>query len=361
MNDLMTKSFLSYVELKKQALKDQEANSMPDLEAGGLTKAEEENLSRFFQEVGTIQEEMEAISNLLLDLQDLNEESKSAHSAKVLRGLRDRMDSDMLTILKKAQTIKVKLEVLDRSNTINRDLSACFGEGGPVDRTRMSITNGLRTRLREMMHGFQSLRETILANHKEHLKRKYYTATGEVATEEVIEKMLAGSCQVGVVDQKGKLDIEMHERQRAVSEIQKSLMRLHQVFLDMAVMVDAQEEKLNDIEENVVSAKDYISGGTNSLASAQAMKNRGRKWTCWIWILVVVVLMKNIYIFLPLSFIHKKSHFITGSNHISPPRSTGPRSIIPLDRTSADNHPFRQNAANLLLQVIIIRTPTVHR
>lgn len=288
MNDLMTKSFLSYVELKKQALKDQEANSMPDLEAGGggLTKGEEENLSRFFQEVGIIQTEMEAISNLLQDLHDLNQESKSAHSAKVLRGIRDRMDSDMLTILKKAQSIKLKLEGLDRSNAINRDLSSCFGEGGPVDRTRMSVTNSLRTRLREMMHGFQSLRETIMAEHKERLKRKYYTATGEVASEEVIEKMLAGSCQVG-----GIVDMEMHERQRAITEIQKSLMKLHQVFLDMAVMVDGQHDKLNDIEENVVCAKEYVCRGTDSLAKAQAMKKRDRKWICWILILVVVVLI----------------------------------------------------------------------
>jgi syntaxin 1B/2/3 len=42
MNDLMTKSFLSYVDLKKQAQKDIEAN---------LEDSDEPNLSQFFQEV----------------------------------------------------------------------------------------------------------------------------------------------------------------------------------------------------------------------------------------------------------------------------------------------------------------------
>ncbi|KAF9622769.1 hypothetical protein IFM89_034004 [Coptis chinensis] len=49
---------------------------------------------------------MEVISTLLLDLQELNEETKSTHSAKVLRGLKDRMDSNMVTVLRKVKIIK---------------------------------------------------------------------------------------------------------------------------------------------------------------------------------------------------------------------------------------------------------------
>ncbi|KAG1334198.1 syntaxin-112 [Cocos nucifera] len=290
MNDLMTKSFVSYVELKKQALKDLEADPSLDLETGGLSCAEEENLSFFFEEIGAIQSDMEDISSHLLDLQFLNEETKSAPSAKVLRGLRDRMDSDVVSILRKAKIIKVRLEALDRSNIANRGLSAHFGEGSPVDRTRISVTNGLRTKLREMMNGFRSLRERILSEHKEAVKRKYFNATGEVATEEVIEKMLSGSSQVGLLDRKGEVDLEIMERQKAVSDIQRSLMQLHQVFLDMAIMVEAEGEQLNDIEENVVRAKDYISGGTDGLISANALRKRNRKCTYCVWALVLIVL-----------------------------------------------------------------------
>ncbi|XP_073109971.1 syntaxin-112 isoform X1 [Elaeis guineensis] len=290
MNDLMTRSFMSYVELKKQALKDLEADPILDLETGGLSCAEDQNLSFFFVEIGAIQCDMEDISSLLLDLQFLNEETKSAHSAKVLRGLRDRMDSDVVSVLRKAKIIKARLEALDRSNIANRGLSARFGEGSPVDRTRISVTNGLRTKLREMMNGFQSLRERILAEHKEALKRKYFNATGEVATEEVIEKMLSGGSQVGLLDKKGEVDLEIMERQKAVSDIQRSLMQLHQVFLDMAIMVEVQGEQLNDIEENVVRAKDYISGGTDSLISANALRKRNRKCTYCVWALVLIVL-----------------------------------------------------------------------
>lgn len=122
MNNLMTKSFLSHVELKKQAQKDFED---VDLELGNLNPTQDPNLSQFFQEVEAIKVEMEEITNLLLDLQQLNEETKSTHIAKVLRGLRDRMDSDMVAVLRKANIIKARLEALEKSNIANRSISEC--------------------------------------------------------------------------------------------------------------------------------------------------------------------------------------------------------------------------------------------
>ena len=44
---------------------------------------------------------------------------------------------------------------------------------------------------------------------------------------------------------------EVQERHEAVKELEKSLMELHQVFLDMAVLVEAQGEMLDNIEQQV--------------------------------------------------------------------------------------------------------------
>lgn len=288
MNDLMTKSFLSFVELKKQAMKDLEAG--PDLEMGQLDPVDEKNLSQFFEQVAGIKADMEEISNLLLDLQSLNDETKSTHSAKVIRGLRDRINSDMVTVLRKAKIIKTKLELLDQSNVVNRSISVGFKEGSPVDRTRMSVTNGLRIKLKDMMNDFQCLREKIVKQHKEGLKRRYYSATGEEPTEEMMEKMVLGNEQVGIFEGKGDVVMENQERHEALKEIQRSLTELHQVFLDMAVLVETQGEKINDIQENVVNAAAYVSGGTKELVQAKEMKKR-RDWVCWVGIVVLLVLL----------------------------------------------------------------------
>lgn len=74
-------------------------------------------------------------------------------------------------------------------------------------------------------------------------------------------------------------------------EIQKSLEKLHQIFLDMAVIVEAQGEKVNEIEENVAHGGRFVSGGTDSLYYANQMKKKSRKWVHWVWAIGLVILL----------------------------------------------------------------------
>ncbi|XP_058179090.1 syntaxin-112 [Rhododendron vialii] len=288
MNDLMTKSFLSYAELNKQAQIDLKAEK--DREKGQRSPSDEENLSQFFQKVDAIKSDMEEITNLLFDVQKLNEETKSTHSAKVLRGLRDRMDSDINFVLRKAKIIKTRLELLDKSNGENRRLSVVFREGSAVDRMRISVTNGLRTKLRDTMNNFQSLRDKVLSDHKEYLRRRCYNATGQVPGEDVVEKMVSESGKVEVFEGRTELYLENKERHEAVIDIQRSLDNLHQVFLDMAVLVETQGEKIDEIKQNVANAGSFVSGGTNSLFYAKQIK-KGKKWVYWVWAVGVIILL----------------------------------------------------------------------
>ncbi|XP_054823924.1 syntaxin-112 [Prosopis cineraria] len=288
MNDLMTKSFLSYVELKKLARKDLEADL--DIEAGQFNPIEDQNLSQFFEEVDAIKSEMEEITNLLFDLQHLNEDTKSTHSTKVLRGLRDRMESDMVTILRKANIVKSRLESLDQSNIKNRKISESYKEGTLVDRTRISITNGLRVKLRDLMNEFQSLRNKILSDHKEDLKRRYYTATGEIPSDEMVQKMVSGSVKVEFFKTEADMTAETQVRHQAVMDIQRSLDKLHQVFLDMAIIVETQGEKVDNIEDNVANARSFVHGGTNNLYYANQMK-KNQKWAWWVCAVGLIILL----------------------------------------------------------------------
>ncbi|RAL46562.1 unnamed protein product [Cuscuta campestris] len=283
MNDLMTKSFLSYVELKKQAQMDDEPEDK-DIELGHLSNEDSNNLSHFFQQVEEIKTDIEGIKDLFSDLQSLNEETKTTHSAKVYRGLRDRMDSNMVTVLRKAKTVKTKLWALDQSNSAHPN-------GTTVDRIRVSTTHGLRVKLKDIMNDFLALRQKIVLGYKDDLRRRYYNATGEVPNEEVIEKMVLGREDVQIFETKVEMKEESRERHEGVMEIQRSLDKLHQVFLDMAVMVEAQGAQIDNIERNVANAGSFINGGTHNLFYAKQMKRRGKKLVCWVFSVLVIVLL----------------------------------------------------------------------
>lgn len=290
MNDLMTQSFLNYVELKKQASKDIESE-LRDVERGQLSPKDEQNLLHFFKEVASIKVEMEEITNLLFDLQSLNEGAKTTHSVKLLRGLRDRMEADSVLVLRKAKTVKKSLEALDKSNITNFTMSIDFKEGSCVDRTRVSITNGLRLELRELMNNFLSLREKIWFDYKEDLRRRYYNATGDEPSQEEIEMAISLGGKFNTFE-KAIDNVGVKERHDAVMDIQRSLTKLHKVFLDMAVLVDTQGVKLDVIEENVIKTGDYISGGTNSLYYANQLKtNNTQSWLYCVWAVMLVIII----------------------------------------------------------------------
>ena len=67
---------------------------------------------------------------------------------------------------------------------------------------------------------------------------------------------------------------EVQERHEAVKELEKSLMELHQVFLDMAVLVEAQGEMLDNIEQQVGT-------GNGRLAPHRAASSLLHVWALW--------------------------------------------------------------------------------
>ncbi|XP_011629085.1 syntaxin-112 [Amborella trichopoda] len=170
---------------KNQALKDLEAG--PDLELSDPTLEDEKNQGQLFEEVGVIKGDIEILYDLR-NLKDADREMKSLQDPNPLKFLRERMDLDVVSVLKKARAIKARLEFLDKSNADNRRLYS-HKEGSFVDKTRVSVSNGLRKKLREVMKDFQSLKEKIVVENRDGLRRKVYAETGlqvrQLAEEEV--------------------------------------------------------------------------------------------------------------------------------------------------------------------------------
>ncbi|ESQ36028.1 hypothetical protein EUTSA_v10008289mg [Eutrema salsugineum] len=182
MNDLMTKSFMSYVDLKKAAMKDLEAGPDFDLEMANKT---DENLSSFLEEAENVKAEMSLIGETLSRIEQYNEESKGVHKAESVKSLRHKISNEIVSGLRKAKSIKSKLEEMDRANREIKRLS-----GTPVYRSRIAVTNGLRKKLKEVMMEFQGLRQRMMSEYKETVERRYFTVTGEYPDEEMIEKII---------------------------------------------------------------------------------------------------------------------------------------------------------------------------
>ncbi|KAK8955572.1 Syntaxin-132 [Platanthera guangdongensis] len=214
-----------------------------------------------------------------------------------MRAIKKRMDKDMDEVGKVARGIKMMLEELDRDNLANRKKPGCE-LGTAVDRSRISMTVSLKKKLKDSMNDFQSLRQTIHDEYREVVERRVFTGnhlksshisfkncfnTGD--SEQIFQKAINEQGRGQVID---ALE-EIQERHDTAKEIEKKLLELQQVFMDMAMLVEAQAELLDNIETQVANAMNHVQNGTEALQTAKSLQKSSRKCMMIAIVLLLVI------------------------------------------------------------------------
>jgi len=242
---------------KEKSQKKQESFDIEAPDAGQQTG--DADIDQFYAQVALIKALMGDIREYQSRLMSNNEKTKSAMRTADVHALREQMQMDANTISKEADQIKTYLKDLDAQNAAALKKKGC-GPGSASERTRSAITGALKKKLKELMGEFQSLRARLQKDYRETVERRIYTVTGQHASEEEIERMIDEG-EGEMIFQKAIMEqgrgyvmdtlAEIRERRDAVLDLEKSLMELHQIFLDMAVLVEAQGQMIDNIEAQV--------------------------------------------------------------------------------------------------------------
>ncbi|XP_061357434.1 syntaxin-132-like [Gastrolobium bilobum] len=290
MNDLLTESF----EIPRGQ------GHVGDVELGQYAmNSGELGLDIFFKKVQELDKHYAKLDNLLRKLQDAHGESKSVTKAPAMKAIKQRMEKDVDEVKKTAHYIKTKIEELDKENLANRQKPGC-GKGSGVDRSRTATTISLKKKLKDKMAEFQTLREAIHQEYREVVERRVFTVTGTRVDEETIDRLIetGDSEQIfqKAIQQQGRGQImdtlaEIQERHEAVRDVERKLLDLQQIFMDIAVLVDAQGDMLDNIESQVSSAVDHVQQGNNALQNAKKLQRNSRKWMCIAIIILLIVVI----------------------------------------------------------------------
>ncbi|GMH45802.1 hypothetical protein BSKO_13765 [Bryopsis sp. KO-2023] len=272
-----------------------------DIESGPTPTAAsptDDAMQKFFAMVEEIKNDMSKIREKQKSLRDSHERSKTVTRAAEMKNLREQMQDDINAVSKQAHGIKAMLEALDKSNAESLKQKDC-GPGSSTERMRTSITAGLKKRLKDLMSEFTELRKRVQKEYREVVERRVRAVTGKHASEDEIDRIIETGegetvFQQAFLDQgKGKaMDTlaEIRERQRAVRDLEQSLLELHQIFLDMAVLVEVQGEMLDNIERQVAQSVDYVGGAVTALTDARRFQTKARKLRCCAIICLLIII-----------------------------------------------------------------------
>ncbi|CAH9101235.1 unnamed protein product [Cuscuta epithymum] len=254
-------------------------------------------LDNFFNRVEELDKQYGKVDMLLRKLQDSHEKSRAITKASAMKAIKQQMEKDVDEVGKIARFIRSKIEEIDKENLASRNKPGC-GKGSAVDRSRSATTVAVKKKFKDKMMEFQTLRESIHQEYREVVERRVFTVTGNQADEETIDRLIETGDGEQIfqkaIREQGRGQImdtlaEIQERHDAVIELERKLLELQQIFLDMAVLVDAQGDMLNNIESQVHAAVDHVQSGTTALQKAKKLQRNSRKWMCLAIIIFLVI------------------------------------------------------------------------
>jgi len=257
-----------------------------------------EFMNAFFQDVGAIKTTM---SNIRRNIKQIEEKYvQSLNSISIDQGGKGGNEIQQLIdgTNKSVTEIRAKLDEMKKGNT----QYAATKNATPTEiRIRTNMQGTLTQKFLELATEYQEVQTNYKNKYQEKIERQYKIAKPDATPDEIEQAIESGDSTKIFANQ--ILDSHLHQqaknalayieaRHADIKRIEASIQQLHQLFVDMAILVDTQQEMLNQIEYNVSTSVAYTAKGVEELKSAVKLQKKSRKkMYIIICILVVVVIV----------------------------------------------------------------------
>lgn len=245
----------------------------------------------FFQEVEQIREMIDKIQANV-------EEVKKKHSAILSAPQSDEktkqeLEDLMADIKKTANRVRGKLKGIEQNieqeeqtNKSNADL-----------RIRKTQHSALSRKFVEVMTEYNRTQTDYRERCKGRIQRQL-EITGRATTNEELEEMLEqGNSAVftqGIImeTQQAKQTLaDIEARHADIIKLENSIRELHDMFMDMAMLVESQGEMIDRIEYHVEHAMDYVQTATQDTKKALKYQSKARRKKIFIVVCVAITLV----------------------------------------------------------------------
>jgi len=84
---------------------------------------------------------------------------------------------------------------------------------------------------------------------------------------------------------------DVETRHNDILKLEKSLIELHDMFMEMAALVESQGEMIDRIETHVTSTQDFVETATVQLKKAVLLQSAARRKLIWIIVTVIILVV----------------------------------------------------------------------
>jgi len=272
---------------------DIELGEAKDKDQAGTTS---EFMNDFFKEVGTIKG---LLTNIRRNVKQIEEKyvqqlnSISIDQVGSKNEVQNLIDATNGTVT----DVRRRLEKMKADNNI---YASSKDSSTTEVRIRTNMQSTLTQKFLEVAQEYQEVQTTYKNKYKEKVERQYKIAKPDATPEEIDEALESGDSSKIFANQ--ILDTHLHAqaksalayieaRHQDIKRLEASIQELHQLFVDMAILVDVQGEMLNQIEYNVSKSVAYTKQGVEELRGAIKYQKKSRKKMLIIIVILIIVLI----------------------------------------------------------------------
>jgi len=234
-------------------------------------------MEEFFNEVVEIRENIEKVQANV-------EEVKKKHSAilsapQTDEKVKQELEDLMADIKKTANKVRSKLKVIEQ----NIEHEEQTNKSSADLRIRKTQHSTLSRKFVEVMTEYNRTQTDYRERCKGRIQRQL-EITGRATTNEELEEMLEqGNSAVftqGIImetQQARQTLADIEARHSDIMKLENSIRELHDMFMDMAMLVENQGEMIDRIEYNVEHAVDYVQTATQDTKKALKYQSKARR------------------------------------------------------------------------------------
>ncbi|XP_047202216.1 syntaxin-11-like [Girardinichthys multiradiatus] len=240
-----------------------------------------QDLDGILKEAQHVRLEIQQIQNDIGELKEVNHQSLNKTSFPDAT----KRDSNAIGVDIKRRGEAV-LKQLHMMNDLRGELEAQRGSSDPTARIARTQYHYLSNALREVMFSYNDAEITHREACKRHIQRQM-EVVGEEVSQKELEEMMEGEelCvfSVHVTGQTARSALmNIENRHRELQELEKRSEGIHELFMDMAVLVEEQGAEVENIERNIQNTEVTIQESTFQLerAAASDKNNPFKKMFC---------------------------------------------------------------------------------
>lgn len=247
-------------------------------------------MAAFFADVKTIRDTIQKIQENIDIVEHKHEDLLVAYSQEQTNRANTALDETMSKITNLANNVRIKLKRMDQEN---KEAESNSRQGLSADvRIRQSQHSTLSRKFVQVMTQYNDIQAANKRKYRDAIKRQCKIVDPDIddsTVDSLLERGETAEIFKGKrLDEAEKALSDIRERHEDILRLERSLKELHDMFVDMSILVSEQGDMIDRIEYSVAKSADYVESARKKVKRAEELQAaaRQKRWCCFFLILV---------------------------------------------------------------------------